>query len=75
MLRRERQLRNHAAEMELFRRRALVGFVAVLLAVGGLGAWYFRLQVLQHAEFVTRSRPPFGRRRQWSPGHIAAVCE
>ncbi|MEO6227887.1 MAG: penicillin-binding protein 2, partial [Thermomonas sp.] len=55
MLRRDRQLKNHAAEANLFHRRALVGFVVVLLALVGLGAWYFRLQVLQHAEFATRS--------------------
>jgi len=55
MLRRGRQLKNHNLEAELFRRRALVGFLAVLLALGGLAAWYFRLQVVQHAEYATRS--------------------
>jgi len=55
MVRRARQLKNHNAEAELFRRRALVGFFAVLLALGGLSAWYFRLQVVQHAEYATRS--------------------
>ena len=48
-MRRVRQLKNHNAEAELFRRRALVGFVCVLLALAGLAAWYFRLQVLRHA--------------------------
>ena len=55
MARRARQLKNHNAEAELFRRRALVGFLGVLLALGGLSAWYFRLQVVQHAEYATRS--------------------
>lgn len=55
MQRRARQLKNHNAEADLFRRRALVGFIGVLLALGGLAAWYFRLQVLQHAEYATRS--------------------
>ncbi len=55
MLRRGRQLKNHNLEAELFRRRALVGFLGVLLALGGLAAWYFRLQVVQHAEYATRS--------------------
>jgi penicillin-binding protein 2 len=55
MFRRDRQLKNHAAEANMFRRRALVGFVVVVLALGGLGAWYFRLQVLQHAEYAMRS--------------------
>ena len=55
MMRRARQLKDHAVEADLFRRRALVGFVCVLLALGGLAAWYFRLQVVQHAEYATRS--------------------
>ena len=55
MTRGNRQMKNHAAESDLFRRRALVGFLAVTVALIGLGAWYFRLQVLQHAEFATRS--------------------
>jgi penicillin-binding protein 2 len=55
MQRRGRQLKNHNAEADLFRRRALVGFLGVLLALGGLAAWYFRLQVVQHAEYATRS--------------------
>ena len=55
MQRRARQLKNHNAEAELFRRRALAGFACVLLALGGLAAWYFRLQVVQHAEYATRS--------------------
>ena len=55
MVRRGRQLKNHNAEADLFRRRALVGFICVLLALAGLAAWYFRLQVVQHAEYATRS--------------------
>src|SRR6478672_10557125 len=55
MARRGRQLKNHNAEADLFRRRALVGFLGVLVALGGLAAWYFRLQVVQHAEYATRS--------------------
>jgi len=55
MIRRGRQLKDHPAEADLFRRRALVGFLLVLAALGGLAAWYFRLQVVQHAEFATRS--------------------
>ena len=55
MKRQPRQLKNHTAEAELFGRRALVGFLCVLLGLAGLAAWYFRLQVVQHAEFATRS--------------------
>jgi len=35
--------------------RAAVGFMLVLLALGALAAWYFRLQVLQHDDYATRS--------------------
>ena len=55
MVRRARLIKDHAAEAALFRRRALVGFLGVLLGLGALGGWYFRLQVLRHAEFATRS--------------------
>ena len=55
MIRRGRQLKDHAAEAALFGRRALVGLLLVLAGLGGLAAWYFRLQVVQHAEFATRS--------------------
>ena len=43
MKRQPRQLKNHAAEAELFGRRALVGFLCVLLGLAGLAAWYFSL--------------------------------
>ena len=50
-----RQLKNAAAEAMQFRRRAAIAFIGVLLALGGLALWYFRLQVWQHGEYVTRS--------------------
>jgi len=50
-----RPVKNPHAEAEQFRRRAVLGFVAVALALLGLGAWYFRLQVVEHAEYATRS--------------------
>jgi penicillin-binding protein 2 len=53
--RRRRQIKNASAETALFRMRAAVGFALVLLALGGLAAWYFRLQVLQHEDYATRS--------------------
>lgn len=52
---RKRVLKNAAAEADQFRRRAAVAFAFVLLGVLGLGFWYYRLQVLQHADYVTRS--------------------
>ena len=53
--RRGRVLRNAAAEAEQFRRRALLAFAAVVLALGALALGYLRLQVWQHADYATRS--------------------
>lgn len=47
--------KNPHAEAEQFRRRAALGFAGALLALLGLGGWYFKLQVLDHAEYATRS--------------------
>ena len=55
MMRRARQIKNHAAEAAQFRRRALVGFLVALAGLGGLAGWYFRLQVLR----PRRVRDPF----------------
>ncbi|PJJ98716.1 penicillin-binding protein 2 [Lysobacteraceae bacterium NML91-0213] len=53
--RRQRRVRNPGAESEQFRRRALVGFVAVVLAMAGLAGWYFKLQVIDHGDYARRS--------------------
>ena len=50
-----RPSKNAHAEAEQFRRRAVLGFVVVAVALFGLGGWYFRLQVLDHADYATRS--------------------
>ena len=50
-----RPVKNPHAEAEQFRRRAALGFIVVALALAGLAAWYFRLQVLQHADYATLS--------------------
>lgn len=50
-----RQLKNLVAEADQFRRRALLGFAAVLLALGGLAGWYFKLQVIEGAEYAQRA--------------------
>ena len=55
MPRAPRLMKNHAAEATLFRARALAGFVLVLAGLAALAGWYFRLQVLRHDEFATRS--------------------
>ena len=49
----ERRRRGRAA----FRCRAALAFLGVVVALGGLALWYFRLQVLQHSEYATRSKP------------------
>ncbi|MEO7052052.1 MAG: penicillin-binding protein 2 [Rhodanobacter sp.] len=48
-------IKNTRDESALFRRRALVGFVLILLGLGGLVGRYVVLQVTRHAEFATRS--------------------
>lgn len=50
-----RPMKNQGAEAAQFRLRALIGFVVVVLVLGGLAGWYYRLQVLQHADYATRS--------------------
>ncbi|WP_411852185.1 penicillin-binding protein 2 [Stenotrophomonas sp. LGBM10] len=50
-----RQAKNPHAEAEQFRRRAALGFLGVLVCLFGLGAWYFKLQVLDHDIYATRS--------------------
>ncbi|WDS35744.1 MAG: penicillin-binding protein 2 [Pseudoxanthomonas sp.] len=52
---RRRPVRNAHAEADQFRRRAVLGFIGVFLCLAGLGAWYFKLQVVDHAEYATRS--------------------
>ena len=47
--------KNPMAETTQFRVRAALGVIVVLLCLAGLGAWYFRLQVLQYADYATRS--------------------
>jgi penicillin-binding protein 2 len=53
----KRQLmKNPTAEADQFQRRAAIGFLGILALIGGLCfGGYFRLQVLQHDEYVTRS--------------------
>ena len=52
---RRQRLKNQLAEAEQFRRRALLGALGIALAMLGLAAGYFRLQVLQHEEYQLRS--------------------
>ena len=52
---RRQKLKNLHAEAEQFRRRAMLGFLGIAVAMLGLAGGYFRLQVLQHEEYQTRS--------------------
>lgn len=53
--RRGRTMRDAYAEAALFRRRAAVGFIVAMLGILLLAGWYFRLQVIQHDIYRTRS--------------------
>src|SRR4249919_3991531 len=49
-------IKNPSAEADQFTRRAAIGFLGIALAISGLCfGGYFRLQVLQHQEYNTRS--------------------
>ena len=50
-----RWVKNRALETEQFRRRAMLGFVIVAASLLGLAAWYFRLQVVQHAHYAEQA--------------------
>ena len=52
---RRRQNKNPHAEAEQFRRRAAIGFAGVLAAGLFLAGWYFKLQVVDHDVYATRS--------------------
>ena len=66
--RRQHRLKNTRAEAQVFRVRAATGFAAVLLGLAGLGAWYFKLQVLDHADYATRSEANQVKPRPVVPG-------
>lgn len=51
----KRGIKDARSEGQLFRRRALAGFLLILLGLTGLVARYWFLQVSRHAEFVTRA--------------------
>ncbi len=52
---RRHAIKNNSRESEQFRRRSALALIAVALAIFGLIVGYFRLQVLQHDEYDTRS--------------------
>ncbi|WP_454832318.1 penicillin-binding protein 2 [Pseudoxanthomonas wuyuanensis] len=63
-----RPSKNPHAEAEQFRRRALLGFIGVAAALLGLAGWYFKLQVIDHAEYATLSEANRIRPRPVVPG-------
>lgn len=65
---RRRQLKSPAAEAAQFRVRAAIGFAIVLLSLAGLGAWYFKLQVVDHAQYATQSEANRVKLRPVLPG-------
>ena len=65
---RRRQLKQPGAEAAQFRRRAVIGFAVVVLVLGGLGLWYFKLQVIDHADYATRSEANRVKPRPVIPG-------
>lgn len=66
--RRSPAIRNPAAEAQLFRRRALLGFVVATLGLLLLAGWYFHLQVLEHEQYATRSEANRIKQRPIVPG-------
>src|ERR671913_1431631 len=52
---RRQWMKNPHLEADQFQRRALVGFIGIAVLLTGLCLGYFRLQVLQHDEYQTRS--------------------
>jgi penicillin-binding protein 2 len=65
---RRRQLKSPSAEAAQFRLRAAIGFAIVVLALTGLGAWYFKLQVVDHADYATQSEANRVKLRPVLPG-------
>lgn len=66
--RRSPAIRNPAAEAQLFRRRALLGFLMATLGLLLLAGWYFHLQVLEHEQYATRSEANRIKQRPIVPG-------
>ena len=63
-----RRSKNPHAEADQFRRRAVIGFAVVGACLVALAAWYFKLQVLDHDEYATRSEANRIRPRPVVPG-------
>lgn len=55
MIRKRRSIKDARTEVSLFRQRALVGFVLILIGLSAMVSRYVYLQINRHDEFVTRS--------------------
>lgn len=53
--RRRHDVRDTAGEVAGFQRRALIGFGGVVVALGVLAGWYFKLQIIDHDVYAMRS--------------------
>ena len=63
-----RRGKNPHAEADQFRRRAVIGFAVVGACLVALAAWYFKLQVIDHDDYATRSEANRIRPRPVVPG-------
>ncbi|HEX7814074.1 penicillin-binding protein 2 [Dyella sp.] len=52
---RRRSIKDNRGESSLFRRRAIVGFLLILVGLSAMVTRYWYLQVVHHEEFVSRS--------------------
>ena len=66
-----RRGKNPHAEADQFRRRAVIGFAVVGACLVALAAWYFKLQVIDHDDYATRSEANRIRPRPVVPGRGA----
>ena len=66
--RRRSDIRDTAGEAAAFRQRALIGFGVVVVALGVLAGWYFKLQVVDHDIYAKRSEANRIKPRPMVPG-------
>ena len=55
MLRKRNEFRDHNQEVRLFKNRAIVAFIGMVILLGGLVANLYNLQVNQFKDYQTRS--------------------
>ncbi|OXX23749.1 hypothetical protein B9J92_12110, partial [Vibrio sp. V08_P9A1T1] len=55
MLRKRSQIRDYQSEARLFRNRAIVSFIAIIMLVGVLLTNLYHIQINQYQDYKTRS--------------------